>query len=183
MRPVTPPKGPADYVALALATGLFTGYAPIAPGTFGSALAMVFYYGAARFGWFSPFDPASFLPLCLISVVISYVGIWAASRGEGFFGCKDPGQVVIDEVAGQLITYLCLPLLPKLALIKWGFEGWTIIGFFLFRTLDIVKPYPVRKLEALKGGLGIMADDILAGIQGAVLMLLAGTLFLMVTKS
>ncbi|MBX7220617.1 MAG: phosphatidylglycerophosphatase A [Blastocatellia bacterium] len=176
-RPLVPPKTPLDYVALVIATGLLSGYSPIAPGTAGSAVAAVLYFVAAKTGIFAPFSPASTLPLLIVIMVVSYVGVWAASLAEGFFGKKDPGHVVVDEVAGQLITYLFLPLLPKLAHINWGLEAWVVIGFFVFRAFDIIKPYPVRRLEALKGGLGIMADDILAGIQGAILMLAMGSLF------
>lgn len=173
-RPVVPPSGPADYVALVWATGLFTGYAPVAPGTFGSALAAVAYYAAVRLGLFSPFDHGVILPFLVVCTAVSYTGIWASERAVGFFGHKDPNEVVVDEVAGQLITYAFLPLVPRAAEIPWGIEAWTLIGFLLFRVLDIVKVYPGRKLEKLDGGLGIMADDVLSGIQGAILMLLAG---------
>ena len=172
--PITPPSGVADYIALIWATGLLSGYAPVAPGTFGSAVAVIGYYGAAKLGWFSPFSTASVLPLMLVCVVVSYTGIWASNRAEHFFGYKDPNEVVVDEVAGQLITYLFLSLTPNLAKVTWSFEAWTLVGFFVFRGLDILKPYPVRDLERLESGLGIMGDDILAGIQGAVLMAIAG---------
>ena len=90
------------------------------------------------------------------------MGIWAGTRAEKLLGKKDPGKVVIDEVAGQLIALL--PILPKLD------PGWVsiIVAFLSFRLFDIVKPYPARRLEKLESGLGIMSDDVVAGAYAAV---------------
>lgn len=108
----------------------------------------------------------------LIIIVISLTGTWAATRAEKLLGRKDPGAVVIDEVAGQLITFLFVP--PG----KWL---WIIVvGFLAFRLFDIWKPYPIRRLESLGGGLGIMADDVLAGIYAAMLLSFVNTLYLLV---
>ena len=98
----------------------------------------------------------------VLITLITLVGIWAASRTEKLLGRKDPGKVVIDEVAGQLIALL--PLVPRLD------PGWISIlsAFLLFRLFDIVKPYPARRLEGLESGLGIMADDVVAGAYAAV---------------
>jgi phosphatidylglycerophosphatase A len=110
-----------------------------------------------------------FLPLpiliaanLVLITIITLIGIWAASRTEKLSGRKDPGKVVVDEVAGQLIALL--PLVPKLN------SSWVTIitAFLLFRFFDIVKPYPARRLEGLESGLGIMADDIVAGAYAAV---------------
>jgi phosphatidylglycerophosphatase A len=103
---------------------------------------------------------------CLLVVigVISLVGTWAASRTERLVGRKDASIVVIDEVAGQLLTFIFLP--PFF----FGLAPIIIIGFVAFRFFDIVKPYPVRKLEALPAGLGIMADDLLAGAYAALVL-------------
>ena len=100
-------------------------------------------------------------------VFITIVGIWAATETERILIVKDPGKVVVDEVAGQLIA-----LLP----ISWSYIGDApilyITAFLLFRLFDIVKPYPARKFESLKGGWGIMADDLIAGVYAAVLVVL-----------
>ena len=95
----------------------------------------------------------------------SVLGLWAASRTERVLNLKDPGKVVIDEVAGQLIALLPVPMVvDSLWLV------WLILAFLLFRFFDIVKPYPARKLESLQGGLGIMADDIVAGVYAALVV-------------
>ena len=98
----------------------------------------------------------------VLITLITLLGFWAASRAEKLLGHKDPGKVVIDEVAGQLIALL--PIVP-------GFDpGWLsiITAFLLFRLFDIVKPYPARRLEKLESGLGIMSDDVVAGAYAAV---------------
>ena len=99
--------------------------------------------------------------LLIAAVVVTLVGTWAASRVESLHGTKDPHKVVIDEVAGQLIALIAIPLQAE----TW----WTIVlAFLLFRFFDIVKPYPARNFENLHGGLGIMADDVVAGIYAAI---------------
>jgi len=92
-----------------------------------------------------------------VITAVTLVGIWAASRTEKLAGRKDPGKVVIDEVAGQMIALL--PVVPGLD------PGWIAItsAFLLFRLFDIIKPYPARRLESLEAGLGIMADDSCCG--------------------
>jgi phosphatidylglycerophosphatase A len=94
---------------------------------------------------------------------VALVGIWAASRTEKLSGKKDPGKVVIDEVAGQMLSLAAMPL----AFASW----WTLVlAFVAFRFFDIVKPYPARRLESLEAGLGIMADDIVAGAYAALVV-------------
>ena len=140
-----------DYPALALATW-GVGYIPLAPGTFGSlvGVGLFFLLGA----W----------PLQLAGiVVVTLAGIWAATRTERVLGAKDPGKVVVDEVAGQMIA-----LLPVSVFAMSGF--WIIISFTLFRLFDIFKPYPARRCESLRGGLGIMADDLVAGVYAALVV-------------
>jgi phosphatidylglycerophosphatase A len=87
-------------------------------------------------------------------VVVVVAGVWSGGVAERHFGRTDPGQVVIDEVAGMLVTLFLNPV------------GWVgaVAGFLLFRAADIVKPFPARRLERLHGGFGIMADDVMAGI-------------------
>ena len=124
----------------------YVGYFPIAPGTAGSLAAL------ALFAFIKWIDVTA-IELAAIVAVFA-IGVWAAHGTEIALGRKDPGIVVIDEVLGMLITLAVLPLsLPCIAL-----------GFLLFRVLDVVKPYPAAQLEHLHGGLGIMADDAVAGI-------------------
>lgn len=162
-----------DYLALAIAT-CGVGYLPLAPGTWGSLVGVGVYlliqnYGLQfvnrffaqdSFARFQPTPIITAIELVVICIVI-LAGIWAASRTEKLSGRKDPGKVVIDEVAGQLIALL--PIVPMLD------PGWTsiILAFVLFRLFDIVKPYPARRLERLESGLGIMSDDIVAGAYAA----------------
>jgi phosphatidylglycerophosphatase A len=158
-----------DYLALAIAT-CGVGYFPIAPGTLGSLLGIAIYlpfeYQLSRAlgKYFSVAQvietPWVALRLVLI-MFVTMVGIWAASRTERLIGKKDPGIVVIDEVAGQLIALLSVPLF---------FPGWlpVLSAFLLFRAFDIWKPYPIRRLEGLESGLGIMADDVLAGVYALI---------------
>jgi phosphatidylglycerophosphatase A len=171
-------KSLRDYLALALATW-GVGYIPVAPGTFGSAVGVGLYLllRAATTRIVYLFVPDYHLTnesvesfrvaLMLVAIIcITAAGIWAATRAEKLFGRKDPGRVIVDEIAGQLITFLFIPLAVGL---KW----WMLLlGFFLFRLFDIWKPYPIRRLEALESGLGIMADDVLAGIYAAVTLTL-----------
>ena len=124
----------------------------------------------------------------LLVLLLSFIGVWSAGRAAAFAGLKDPQFVVIDEVAGQHIT-LILPLIPvalphlaarmdfsdyaiyaALSLLNWKY---LIAGFLLFRLFDIWKPFPVRNLEKLPGGWGIMADDWLAGVYAAILLKVA----------
>jgi len=165
----------SDYVALAIAT-CGVGLIPLAPGTWGSAVGVLLYLALGRaaervFDYevtrgldLSPQTFPVFLTTTLLAsiLVVSLAGIWAATRAEKLLGKKDPGAVVVDEVAGQLIAFLFVP---------WRASVWAIVaGFVAFRLFDIWKPYPVRRLEGLGGGLGIMADDILAGFYAAASM-------------
>jgi phosphatidylglycerophosphatase A len=127
------------------------GYAPVAPGTFGSAAGILIYWLTRH--WSTPAQLG-------IIVVVSLVGTWAATRAATHFGREDPGEVVIDEVAGQLVT---------LAFTGAGLTA-TIAAFLIFRVLDIIKPYPANRFERLHGGVGIMADDLMAGVYGCVLV-------------
>lgn len=142
-----------DYAALAIATW-GVGYLPVAPGTFGSLVGLGVFLLLAS------------LPLQLVGVaVITWAGIWAASRTERLLRLKDPGKVVVDEVAGQMIA-----LLPLSVFVVASRGRWIIVSFILFRLFDIFKPYPARRMEGLRGGLGIMADDLVAGVYGALVL-------------
>jgi len=147
---------PTDYLALAIST-FGVGYLPLMPGTWGSLVAVGIFLGFTQL-----VKGNALVALVLVSiVVVTFVGIWAASRTEALSGRKDPGKIVVDEVAGQLIS-----LFPLTLLVHWSIVA-VIISFILFRFFDIVKPYPARKLEALKGGLGVMCDDLIAGVYAA----------------
>jgi len=87
-------------------------------------------------------------------VVLFLVGIWAGTTAERYFGGIDPGPIVIDEVVGMLITLAFIPV---------GLSG-ALVGFFMFRVFDVIKPYPAGRLERLHGGLGVMADDAMAAV-------------------
>jgi len=136
-------------VWIATAGGL--GYAPVAPGTFGSAAGVVIYLLTSDWPW---------LTQVALAAGVTVIGTWAAHVASTQAGQSDPSHVVIDEVAGQLVTYLGTGV---------GWKG-ALIGFLLFRVLDIVKPWPANKLEALHGGVGIMADDVMAAIYGCALL-------------
>jgi len=171
-----------DYVALAVAT-CGVGLIPLAPGTWGSlvgvglyllaraASVQAFVYAQAR-GWSTPpLESLRTTLVLLMLIVMTIAGIWAASRCESLLGRKDPGAVVVDEVIGQLLTFVFLPV---------GSGAWAIVaGFLAFRLFDIWKPYPIRRLESLEAGLGVMADDVLAGVYAATLMSLLTTIYLL----
>ena len=135
-----------------IATCAHVGYAPVAPGTFGSAVGLVVYYLVRR-------QASTAVELGAIAVIL-VVGLWSATEAEHHFGGIDPGPVVIDEVIGMLIT---------LALHPVNVAG-AIVGFFIFRVLDVVKPWPARRLELLPGGFGVVLDDVMAGVYGNLLM-------------
>jgi len=136
-------------LALLVSTVGGIGYAPVAPGTFGSAAGLVLLLGVRAAGW-----PA-LAELALIALLFA-IGSWSGSVAEQHFGRTDPGYIVLDEVVGMLITLWLLPVNTTGA----------VTGFLLFRVLDILKPFPARRIERLHGGLGVMADDALVGIYG-----------------
>jgi len=139
-----------DYLALAIAT-CGVGYLPLIPGTFGSLLGVAIFLLLPRIA----------LPIAILA--FTFAGIWAATRTEEMSGRKDPGKIVVDEVAGQLIA-----LLP-LAFVKWSMT-MVMVSFILFRFFDILKPYPANRLQELKGGVGVMCDDLVAGAYAAIIV-------------
>ena len=139
-------------LAVFLATAAYCGYFPIAPGTAGSAAGLVVYLLV----WWAG---SPLVEVALIALTFA-AGTWAATHAERFFGGIDPGPVVIDEVLGMLVTLAFLDVNPIGAL----------VGFFLFRVLDVIKPFPAGRLEHLHGGAGIMLDDAMAGVYGNLLM-------------
>ncbi|MBV9242617.1 MAG: phosphatidylglycerophosphatase A [Acidobacteria bacterium] len=174
-------NGLVDYIALALTT-VGVGYIPGAPGTYGSAVGVAIYLGVfagiARLDEMFPVRATGFsqymaMRWALIPVVLTafcLIGIWASGRTAPIFGRKDPSQAVVDEVMGQLITYCFVPFG-----LTWPF---IVLGFLLFRMFDIFKPFPVRTLEVLPGGLGICADDIVAGVYAGLCLAAVYTVYL-----
>ena len=143
------------HLSLLLASGFYIGMIPGAPGTYGSAAATLGFYLAYRIEYrIAPELHMSIL--CLIAAV----GTLAAARVSREYGIEDPPAVVIDEIAGQLTAFLFLPASI------FNLAG----GFVLFRIFDIWKPYPIRRAEKLKNGVGIMADDLLAGIYANLIL-------------
>jgi phosphatidylglycerophosphatase A len=132
-----------------IATGFGSGYAPFASGTAGSLAALVVYILVPLSSWFWLF----------LSILTLIVGIYVASLVENDVG-KDPKIVVIDEFVGQWLALLFLPR-------TWGIY---VAAFFLFRVLDITKPYPANRIEKIKGGRGIMLDDVVAGLYANIIM-------------
>ena len=139
-------------LGLTIATAGFTGYAPIAPGTVGSLVGLLILFAVRASG-----NPLLELGV-LVVVIVS--GIWSADVVERDVGIEDPGIVVVDEVAGMLLTLLWIPLTWPTAL----------VGFLAFRIFDIIKPFPARSAERLPGGWGIMADDLFAAVYASIVV-------------
>jgi phosphatidylglycerophosphatase A len=132
-------------LALLFATGFGSGYSPFAPGTAGSAVGLLFVWGM------------SFLDTTgqiVATVAVSLLAMAAADIVATSMGLKDPGLIVADEIAGMMVTMIAVPLTWKSL----------VIGFILFRVMDVVKPPPARQFERFKGGVGIVADDLMAGV-------------------
>ena len=127
-----------------IASVFYIGYLPIAPGTLGSLAALALYYFICN-------NTIIMSAVILIAIIL---GFMTAGKVEKLFGEKDPGEIIIDEFAGMLISLYRMP--PTM--------GYVVTGFLLFRFFDIVKPRPIRNLEKLKGSLGIMSDDLVAGV-------------------
>ena len=144
-----------DYLALAIAT-CGVGYMPVAPGTFGSLVGVAIFWALTR-------AAAGGVLVVVAILAFTFTGIWAGTRTEALAGRKDPGKIVVDEVAGQLIA-----LFP-LVFVTWGLTT-VMVSFILFRFFDIVKPYPANRLQDLKGGAGVMCDDLVAGAYAALIV-------------
>jgi phosphatidylglycerophosphatase A len=157
-------------VSFGIATAFGLGFLPRAPGTFGSlaGVALTVFFWALLVPSGSPdiylHDHYFAVPpqgiAILIMLFVSGIGVVAADRTARYLGQKDPQVVVIDEVSGQLISYLGIGAAAP----NWKY---LLLGFILFRLFDIWKPFPARQAESLPGGLGIMADDWIAGIYAA----------------
>jgi phosphatidylglycerophosphatase A len=135
---------PRSRIGLAIATVFGIGYVPVAPGTFGSAAGLAVWW----------LLPRSAVAQAIAILAIFILGSWGGNVAERHFGRTDPGQVVVDEVMGMMITLFLIPV------------GWigALAGFLLFRVFDVIKPYPANRLEQLHGGVGVMADDAMAAV-------------------
>ena len=137
---------------LILATGFGVGYSPIAPGTLGTLIAIPIYFFLSEIT----------SPLYEITLIgFFFLSVWISENAERFFAKKDDQRIVIDEIVGFLISMLWVPkTLP-----------FIIMGFFLFRFFDILKPFPIRRFEKLfKGGFGVVLDDVLAGVYANIVL-------------
>ena len=135
-----------------IATGCYSGYLPKAPGTWGSLVGLLL---------FLLLQPLDLLPYLTVVLVLFIAGTLAAGEAEKILDNRDPGVVVIDEIVGMLITMSGVPLTPLTLL----------LGFVLFRFFDIAKPFPVNFFDSrFHGGLGIMLDDVVAGLYSLVFL-------------
>jgi phosphatidylglycerophosphatase A len=133
-----------------ISTGFYIGYSPVAPGTVGSLLGVVIYLYLSNFG-------LVYLFTCLFLVIIGFL---VSGKAEKIYNEKDCGKIVIDEIAAMCMVYIALPK-----------NMWIVIaGFLLFRIFDIMKPYPIKNAEKLKGSSGIMLDDIIAAVYANLIL-------------
>lgn len=140
---------PADRLAVLAGTGLYTGFLPWAPGTWGTLLGI----GCL---WFAALAGAAPWTAGAAGLVLAFAAVPAASRCEKIFRQKDSPRIVLDEIAGICAAF---------AFVEVAAKPWLwIVGFLAFRLLDIVKPFPLRQLGKLPGGWGVLADDIAAGL-------------------
>ena len=142
---------------LLIATFFNIGYGPVAPGTWASLVTTLTLY------IITPHLNSPVIMLVMATVIVFIAGVPAASVAEKHFAKKDPRPCVIDEVAGQLVALIMVPHTP----------GNFLAAFLLFRFFDITKPFPIRRLEKIEGGWGIMIDDIIAGLYALGLFHLA----------
>jgi phosphatidylglycerophosphatase A len=138
-------------LALVIATGFGSGYAPFAPGTAGSAVGLLFVWGMSTLGLAGQ---------CVAVLAVTAISMIAADTVAKSMGLKDPGLIVADEIAGMMVTMIAIPLSVKSVL----------LGFILFRVMDVVKPPPARQFEQFKGGVGIVADDLMAGVYAQLVL-------------
>lgn len=146
-------SGVTSWLARMVATALGAGYSPVAPGTCGTAVAVPVAWACREL------DTVTFVA---VVVAVTLVGILAAHKADQVWGSHDSGRIVIDEVAGYLAT---------MALVDRGSWRALLVGFVVFRALDIIKPPPVRWIDdKVPGGAGVVLDDVAAGVMGAAIM-------------
>lgn len=139
-----------ERIVSIIATFFYVGYLPFIPGTFGSLAGVVVYY----------LIKGNIITYISVVSFLAVLGFLAAGQAERIFNVKDPRYVVIDEVVGMLLSLLFLPYDLKVV----------IMGFFVFRLMDTLKPYPIGLIERLHGGKGIMGDDVMAGIYTNIIL-------------
>ena len=144
-----------ERAVLFLATGFFIGTVPVAPGTFGSIIGLPICFLISRL---------DILIGVICTVLFILLAIWVAAAAEKVLKKKDAGEIVIDEIAGLMVTFMGIPFTLKTV----------IVGFIIFRAFDIIKPFPIRFLEKkVAGGSGVVLDDVLAGLYGNLILRLA----------
>lgn len=145
-----------ERIVVLLASGLYTGYSPFASGTVASGLAILLYIPLASLN-----TPTFLLFAYVVTLLgLTVIGIMLASRAEAIFNEKDSHKIVIDEIVGYFYAMFLLPY-------RWEY---LIAAFFVFRIFDVIKPYPIRGLEKLPSGLGVMIDDVLAGVYTCIIL-------------
>ena len=151
--------GEKPLIPVILATGFGSGYCPVAPGTAGALLATIIWLAYTLF-----LSPATCIVLTVVlTLLFTVLGVWATNKVIPFWG-EDPRRVVVDEMVGVWIPLIAAPA---------GNLWYALASFVLFRFFDIAKPLGVRKMEQLPGGIGVMADDILAGIYSLFIIICA----------
>ena len=148
----------APFLPVLIGTGFGSGFSPFAPGTAGALLASIIWIALYLL---LPFSVVLWITAALV-IVFTFAGIWAADKLEACWG-EDPSRVVVDEMVGVWIPLLAVPDNDK-----WIW--YVVAAFVLFRTIDIAKPLGIRKMESLRGGVGVMMDDILAGVYSFILL-------------
>lgn len=151
----TPAPGLKSQFHILISSGFYFGYIKYASGTWGTLVGVLLYWPCASL---NRMPSAGGMPWLYVLIVLALcaVGTWTAHEAEKLYGVKDPGKIVIDEIAGFFVTMFLVP---------WTWY-WVLSAFIVFRVFDVVKPGIIRKLQYLKGGVGIMIDDILAGALG-----------------
>ncbi|MFZ2146338.1 MAG: phosphatidylglycerophosphatase A [Sedimentisphaerales bacterium] len=150
-----------------LASCFGLGRLPLAPGTWGSLPVVIIF---AFMGHFHLSGPSITIVMAVLTIAGSIVCVRFAPAAIAATGNTDPREVVADELAGQAVTFLVSPFLAISAVSSRDVWVAAVLGFFLFRLFDIVKPWPIRKLEKLPKGWGILADDLLAGVFAAIVL-------------
>lgn len=140
-----------DFLVKVVSTAFFIGYLPLVPGTFGSLAAVGLFYF---------FAPVSSLIYCLVVLDIIVLGLMTSGRMEKLLNKKDPGCIVIDEVAGMLLALSFLPFNFRIVL----------LAFLIFRILDTLKPFPAARVQNWHGSIGVVGDDLIAGIYTNIVM-------------
>ena len=151
-----PRRGVLDRLAVLIATVFGVGYAPLAPGTVASVVTVIFL-------GLVPFSRAG---LVIFLVLVVVVGTWAAHVAERVIGGKDPGAIVIDEVAGMTLSVVAFPLTSEVL----------AVGLALFRVFDVLKPPPAQESQRIRGGIGVMIDDLIAGLYALAIIALGRSL-------